>query len=58
MALIDPGRAILEASGHAIIAALSHRNNDGNLAMLSPFLAWPSRKMPGKSCPAATSIIS
>jgi hypothetical protein len=41
MAPIDLGPAILAATDHAIIAAPYHRNNDGNLAMLSAFLAPP-----------------
>jgi hypothetical protein len=41
MAPIDLGPAILAATGHTVIAAPYHRNNDGNLAMLSAFLAPP-----------------
>ncbi len=41
-----------------LLRALYHRNNHGNLALLSAFLAWPIGKMPGKSCLAAVSIMS
>jgi hypothetical protein len=41
VAPIDLGPAILEATDHAVVAAPYHRNNEGNLAMLSAFLAAP-----------------
>ena len=39
-----------------LLRALYRRNNHGNLTLLSAFLAWPSGKMPGKSCLGAISI--
>jgi hypothetical protein len=42
LALIDSGAFILAQSGHSVLAAPYHRNNDGNLAAVEMLLASPA----------------